>query len=58
VHDADEVMSRLTAERLVRHLEMSSFVLMKALPERTDDGRDAVFGWVIIRTGLMHRLTY
>ena len=32
VHDADEVMARITAERLVRHLEMSGFVIMKAPP--------------------------
>jgi hypothetical protein len=29
VHDADEAMSRITAERLVRHLERSGFVIMK-----------------------------
>ena len=32
VHDADEVTARETAERLVRHLEMSGFVIMKAPP--------------------------
>ena len=32
VHDADDVMARITAERLVRHLEMSGFVIMKAPP--------------------------
>jgi hypothetical protein len=29
VHDADDVMARITAERLVQHLERSGFVLMK-----------------------------
>ena len=29
VHHADDVMARITAERLVRHLEQSGFVLMK-----------------------------
>ena len=29
VHHADDVMARITAERLVRHLERSGFVLMK-----------------------------
>ena len=29
VHHADDVMARITAERLVRHLEASGFVLMK-----------------------------
>ncbi len=29
VHHADDVMARITAERLVRHLERSGFVVMK-----------------------------
>ena len=29
VHHADDAMARITAERLVQHLEMSGFVLMK-----------------------------
>ena len=29
VHHADDAMARITAERLVRHLERSGFVLMK-----------------------------
>ena len=29
VHHADDMMARITAERLVRHLEASGFVLMK-----------------------------
>ncbi len=29
VHHADDVMARITAERLVRHLERSGYVLMK-----------------------------
>ena len=29
VHHADEVMARITAERLVQHLERSGYVLMK-----------------------------
>jgi hypothetical protein len=32
VHDADDIMARITAERLVRHLQQSGFVLMKAPP--------------------------
>ena len=32
VHHADDVMARITAERLVRHLEQSGFVLMKRPP--------------------------
>jgi hypothetical protein len=31
-HDADLVMARITADRLVRHLEQSGFVLMKRPP--------------------------
>lgn len=33
VHHADEVMARITAERLVRHLERSGYVLMRRPPE-------------------------
>jgi len=29
VHTADDVMARVTAERLVRHLERSGYVLMR-----------------------------
>ncbi len=29
VHSADDVMARITAERLVQHLERSGYVLMK-----------------------------
>jgi hypothetical protein len=29
VHTADDVMARITAERLVRHLERSGYVLMR-----------------------------
>ena len=32
VRDADEVMARITAERLVRHLQQSGFVLMRKPP--------------------------
>jgi hypothetical protein len=32
VHHADDMMARITAERLVRHLEASGFVLMKKPP--------------------------
>jgi hypothetical protein len=48
VHDADDVMARITAERLVRHLEASGFVVMKKPPgaapatshmPRSDQGR-------------------
>jgi hypothetical protein len=34
VHHADDAMARITAERLVRHLEASGFVLMKGPPRR------------------------
>jgi hypothetical protein len=30
VHDAADVMARITAERLVRHLQQSGFVIMKS----------------------------
>ena len=32
VHQADTFMARITAERLVQHLELSGFVLMKKPP--------------------------
>ena len=32
VHHADEIMARITAERLAKHLERSGFVLMKRPP--------------------------
>jgi hypothetical protein len=37
VHHADDVMARITAERLVRHLERSGFVVLKkpAAPDPT-----------------------
>lgn len=35
VFTADEPMARITADRLVRHLERSGFVVMKAPPAAT-----------------------
>lgn len=32
VFDADDAMARITAERLVQHLERAGFVIMKAAP--------------------------
>jgi hypothetical protein len=32
VHYADDAMARITADRLVRHLEASGFVIMKKPP--------------------------
>jgi hypothetical protein len=32
VHHADDIMAKITAERLVKHLEASGFVLMKRPP--------------------------
>ena len=32
VHDADSMMARITAQRLVEHLERAGFVLMKRPP--------------------------
>ena len=34
IRDAEETMARITAERLVKHLELSGYVLMKKLPPR------------------------
>jgi hypothetical protein len=33
VYDADDAMAWITAKQLVRHLERSGFVLMKAAPQ-------------------------
>ena len=35
VHDIDEIMSRITAERLVKHLEVSGFVILRKPPGRS-----------------------
>lgn len=32
VHDAADAMARITADRLVRHLQQSGFVIMKSAP--------------------------
>jgi len=34
IHQADEMMARIVADRLVKHLELSGFVLMKRPPAR------------------------
>jgi hypothetical protein len=34
VHHADDAMARITAQRLVEHLERAGFVLMKRPPAR------------------------
>ena len=33
VHNADEIMAAIAAERVVRHLERAGFVVMKRPPE-------------------------
>jgi hypothetical protein len=35
VHHADGAMARITAERLIRHLEQAGFVLMRSEPAAT-----------------------
>ncbi len=40
VHHADDVMARITAERLVQHLEQSGYVLMR----RPDKGAPSTSG--------------
>ncbi len=35
VHDADDLMARITAERLVKHLEISGFVVLRRPPGRS-----------------------
>ncbi len=34
VHDSDDIMARIAAERLVQHLEQSGFVILKKPPGR------------------------
>ena len=43
VHHADDAMARITAERLVQHLERSGFVLMKRPPAAP---QSAALGWL------------
>jgi hypothetical protein len=33
VHHVDDAMARITAERLIRHLEQAGFVLMRKAPD-------------------------
>jgi len=35
VHHADDAMARITAERLIRHLEQAGFALMRKAPGAT-----------------------
>jgi hypothetical protein len=45
VHTGDETMAKIPAERLVKHLEASGFVLMKRPPRpahTTDGHRDPI----------------
>ena len=46
VHHADDAMARITADRLVAHLERSGFVVMKrpdaAAPTTRNQGREEV----------------
>jgi hypothetical protein len=44
VHDADQAMARITADRLVRHLEQSGFVVMKKPPVPTSTSADHLPG--------------
>jgi hypothetical protein len=36
LHDADEIMARITAERLVEHLERSGYVVMHGTVQRLE----------------------
>lgn len=40
VHHADDVMARTTAERLVRHLERSGYVVLKRPPGAAPSTKD------------------
>ena len=45
VHTGDEMMARITAERLVKHLEQSGYVIMKKLPDPRELGTSRGRGW-------------
>jgi hypothetical protein len=46
VHDADEVMARITAERLVEHLERSGYVVMDEPPLGQHVAPANLAGWI------------
>ena len=46
VHDADEVMARITAERLVEHLEQSGYVIMCKPPLGQHGEPGNLAGWI------------
>ncbi len=43
IRQGDELMARITAERLVEHLRLSGFVVMKRPPEAAPRLADAVY---------------
>jgi hypothetical protein len=45
-HDADETMARITAERLVEHLERSGYVIMCKPPLAPHGAPGNLAGWV------------
>ena len=44
VHHADDLMARITAERLVRHLERCGYVVLKRPPGAAPSTRDHLPG--------------
>jgi hypothetical protein len=46
VHDADEMMARITAERLVEHLERSGYVVMHKPPLGQHGAPANLAGWI------------
>jgi len=46
VHDADEVMARITAERLVEHLGRSGYVVMHKPPLGQHGSPGNLAGWI------------
>ncbi len=45
-HDADETMARITAERLVEHLEWSGYVIMHKPPLGQHGAPGNLGGWI------------
>jgi len=45
-HGADEIMARITAERLVEHLERSGYVVMRKPPLGQHGAPGNLAGWI------------
>lgn len=58
-HDADQVMGRITADRLVRHLQAAGFMVMKAASgaaPTTGGGDAAARGMITVKRARFRRI--